>query len=447
MVFPYLSVDDVTRIPDMVRQALRTATTGRPGPVHLQFQGNEGFIDTEEADFPDHDLVAEADYGRVPPYRPRPDPDRVRAAVERIARARRPVIVAGGGVRASAAGGALRAFAEALQVPLATSLNGRDAVPDTHPLSVGVVGTYSRKTANRVVSEADLVVFIGTVTGGMTTHFWRVPAMGTAVVHIDIDAEALGRNYPAEVAVLGDARVTLEEMLRAERPPPAEGRDAWLARTQAIRREWREEMAPLLGSEALPMRPERLCADLSRLMPDDALVVVDTGHAGMWMGGMFDLTSPGQGYIRCMGHLGWAFPAGLGVKCAAPERPVVTFTGDLGFWYHIAEVETAVRWNINTVTIVNNNHSGNQSTMGFFRAYQGQPTEQSRELWVHNEVNFARIADEIGALGIRVETPRELEGAVARALEAGRPAVIDVVTDIEALAPVPWEPTEQPDGR
>ena len=171
-------------------------------------------------------------------------------------------------------------------------------------------------------------------------------------------------------------------------------------------------------------------------MPDDAIVVVDTGHAGMWMGGMYDLKSPSQSYMRSAGHLGWAFPAGLGAKCGAPERPVVTFTGDAGFWYHIGDVETAVRWKINAVTVVNNNGSGNQSKRGFDRVYGGQQTEQARELWTFNKVNFARIAEDMGALGIRVEHPGGIAAALAQALAADRPAVIDVVTDIDALAPL-----------
>src|SRR5262245_65909660 len=115
-------------------------------------------------------------------------------------------------------------------------------------------------------------------------------------------------------------------------------------------------------------------------MPDDAIVVVDTGHAGMWMGGIYDLSMPVQSYMRSAGHLGWAFPAGLGAKCACPDRPVVVFTGDAGFWYHIAEIETAVRWGISTVTVVKNTRGGNQCKRGLERAYGGGLTQQDREL-------------------------------------------------------------------
>jgi acetolactate synthase-1/2/3 large subunit len=427
------TIDDVARFPDMVRQAFRVAVSGTPGPVHLQFRGNEGQIDLEEAEL---EPLVEERFAHVPPFRPEPDRDNVLAAVKLLQAVERPVIVAGGGVRASGAAAELVALAEALQIPVATSLNGKDSIPGNHPLSVGVVGSYSRETANRVVADADLVCFVGTETGGMTTHFWAVPKIGVPAIQIDINPEALGRNYPLQVAINGDAKVTLAQMVAAADRTSAARRKTWPANAQSLRAEWSAKYKSAFESDAEPIRPERICAELSKHMPGDAIVVVDTGHAGMWMGGMYDLTSPRQSYIRSAGHLGWAFPAGIGAKCAAPNRPVVTFTGDAGFWYHIAELETAVRWKINAVTLVNNNGGGNQSKRGFDRAYGGEQTPQGRELWTFNPMNFARVADDMGAIGIRVENPGEIAGALERALKADRPVVIDVVTDIEALAPL-----------
>jgi acetolactate synthase-1/2/3 large subunit len=427
------TVDDVARFPDMVRQAFRSAVTGCPGPVHLQFRGNEGQIDAEEADM---EPLVEPQFARVPPFRPEPDETSVRAALTILQDAARPVIVAGGGVRASGAATELVALAEALQIPVATSLNGKDAIAGNHPLSVGVVGTYSRESANQVVNAADLVAFIGTETGGMTTHFWAVPQIGTPAIQIDIDPEALGRNYPLRAAVNGDAKMILARMLAHADRGSAAKRKNWIGEVQTICRAWRDKYQPALTSEAVPIRPERLCHELTRHVPDDAIIVVDTGHAGMWMGGMFDLTSTRQSYMRSAGHLGWAFPAGLGAKCACPDRPVVTFTGDAGFWYHIAEVETAARWNINAVTVVNNNSGGNQSKRGFDRVYGGKQTDKARELWTFRKTDFARIAQDMGALGIRVEQAPAFPAALAQALAAQRPAVVDVVTDIDALAPV-----------
>jgi acetolactate synthase-1/2/3 large subunit len=427
------TVDEVARFPDMVRQAFRVATSGTPGPVHLQFRGNEGQVDAEEAEM---EPLCEPQFARVPPFRPIADDASVKAALAALQNSVRPVIVAGGGVRASGAAAELVALAEALQIPVATSLNGKDAIVGNHPLSVGVVGTYSRESANRVVNAADLVCFIGTETGGMTTHFWAVPKIGTPAVQIDIDPEALGRNYPLVAGVNGDAKVVLARMLELADRASAEKRKSWNEQAQGICREWAAKYKSALGSDAVPIRPERMCAELTRHVPDNGIVVVDTGHAGMWMGGMYDLTSPRQSYMRSAGHLGWAFPAGLGAKCACPERPVITFTGDAGFWYHIAEVETAARWRINAVTVVNNNAGGNQSKRGFDRVYGGTQTEQAREMWTFSKVNFARIAEDMGALGIRVEKPGELGPAIAQALKAERPVVIDVVTDIDALAPL-----------
>jgi acetolactate synthase I/II/III large subunit len=426
------TVDDVTRFPDMIRQAFRSATTGCPGPVHLQFQGNEGQIDAESGPM---EPVVETRFASVPPFRPQPEDADVAQALALLRAAARPVLVAGGGARMSGAGAEVIRLAETLQIPLATSLNGKQLVPASHPLSVGVVGTYSRESANKVVAEADLVCFVGSETGGMVTNFWTLPKPGTPVVQIDIDAANIGRNYPLAAAVNGDAKVTLQRMLDLNGDEPVPGHRQWVERASRIGADWRAAHAPLIESEDAPIRPERLASDLSRLVPDNAAVVVDTGHSGVWMGGYFDMSAPEQSYIRSCGHLGWAFPAALGVKCGAPDRPVVAFTGDSGLWYHIAEIETAVRWGINTITVVNNNSGGSQTRNGYDQVYQDQGLQRSSELWAFTEVDFARIAEDLGAVGIRVGKPAELEPAMAQALAADRPVIVDVRTDPQILAP------------
>src|SRR5262249_5064362 len=319
-------------------------------------------------------------------------------------------------------------------IGVGSGVKGKEAIAGNEPVAGGVGGTYSRESANRVVSGADLVCFIGTETGGMSTHFLAVPKIGTPAIQIDIDPEAIGRNYPLLPGVNGDAKVILARMLEAAHRARVGERKTQVEAAQKVCKEWSAKYQSALTSDAAPIRPERICAELTRHVPDNGIVVVDTGHAGMWMGGMYDLTSPKQNYMRSAGHLGWAFPAGLGAKCACPDRPVVTFTGDAGLWYHIAEIETAARWGINAVTVVNNNSSGNQSTRGFDRVYGGTQTEQAREMWTFSKVNFARIAEDMGAVGIRVEKPADIGPAIERALTANRPAVIDVVTDIDALA-------------
>jgi len=426
------TIDDIARAPDMLRQAFRVATTGAPGPVHLQFRGNEGQIDLEEAGM---DPLVEPQFAKVPPFRPQPEAQHVAAALAVLQNAERPIFVVGGGARASGAQAELVSLAEALQIPVATSLNGKDLIAGTHPLSVGVVGSYSRESANRAVNRADLVCFVGTETGGMTTHFWAVPKIGTPAIQIDIEPESIGRNYPLQASVLGDVKSVLTAMLAKADRASAGKRKAWIEEIGALRKEWYAKYDPMLRSEQVPIHPARICHELSRHVPDDAIVVVDTGHAGMWMGGMYDLRKPSQSYMRSAGHLGWAFPAGIGAKAACPDRPVVVFTGDAGLWYHIGELETQVRWNIPSITLVNNNGGGNQSKRGFDRVYGGETNNRSRELWTYKPMDFAKIAEDIGALGIRVEKPNEIASALAKAIESKRPAVIDVATDIEALAP------------
>ena len=427
------TIDDVNRFSDMMEQAFRVATSGSPGPVHLQFRGNEAQIDLEEIE---EEVTVNEINIQIPPHRPICDDSVLKKALEAIQTASKPIIVAGGGARHSGCSKELLTFAEKLSIPIATSLNGKDLLNSNHPLSCGVVGTYSRESANLSVKEADLVIFIGSETGSMTTHFWAVPTTKVRVIQIDIEPENLGRNYNLEVAIHGDAKVILQRMTTLADSKNFPERTEWLLLISKLRRDWYNKYQPLMDSDAKPIRPERLCREISNAAPKNAVFVVDTGHAGMWMGGMFDLTHSEQTYIRSAGHLGWAFPASLGAKCALPNKPVICFTGDAGFWYHIAEIEVAVRWNINTIVIVNNNSGGNQSKRGFDRAYGGEQTEEGRQLWTFNNINFAAIAENIGAVGIRVENAKEIKPAIKKAIELNKPVIIDVVTDINALAPL-----------
>ena len=289
------------------------------------------------------------------------------------------------------------------------------------------------------MAEADLVIFVGTRAGGMTTHFWTIPAKGTSTIQIDIDPLVNGRNYPTDVSIVGDARVTLEKMNELNMPVPKE-RVEWLKQVKEICTSYKIDFKDVYKSDAYPIRPERIVNELSNGMPKNAIVVADTGHSGMWMGGMFEKRHEDQSYIRSAGHLGWAFPAALGAKCGAPHRPVVCFMGDLGFWYHMAEVETAVRAGINTITIINNNNSGNMAKDSISAIYDDQPTKESQDIWVQNKINFAKIAENMGAVGIRVEKANEIAPAFQKALQLDKPVVIDIATDIEIVAPKAWEP-------
>jgi acetolactate synthase-1/2/3 large subunit len=430
-------VERVEQLPYLLRQAFREATSGTPMPVHLDLQGmTANVIMQTEGDL---ELVVEESFTRRPAFRPEASPDTVLRAAQRLSGAQRPVIVAGGGVTSSQAEQEVVELAEMLSIPVATSLNAKGAITDNHPLSVGVVGSYSRWCANRVVAEADLVIFIGSHTGSQVTNEWRIPAEGTPVIQIDIDPSELGRSYPNEVSLHGDAKATLRKLIEALEP--IGGRNDWVSRAQELVKDWREEVAPRSNSEAVPIIPERLCNELTKFLPADSLLVSDTGHAGIWTGSMVDLNHQGQGYIRCAGSLGWGLPGAIGVKCAAPDRPVVCFTGDGGLWYHIGELETAVRYNIPVVTVVNNNRGLLQNKRGDDRGYANVDGADSSELWQFNDVDLAKVAESMGALGIRVDRPGDIQSALEQALASGRPAVVDVVTDPkDSESPVPWAP-------
>ena len=412
------SVDNVHRFPDLLRQAFRVATTGTPGPVHLELRGNAGQMLDGEGDF---DVVVEERFTHYPAFRPVAEPAAIKEAIAELMKASRPIIVAGGGAASSGAGPEIIKLAETLSIPIATSLHAKSIVPDEHPLNVGVPGSYSRWCANKAIEAADLVFFIGSHTGGQVTNGWQIPKLGTPTIQLDINPEELGRNYPNKVALHGDAKATLQRMNEmAERQAP---RETWLAQVNEFVEAFWAESDPLRKSDAVPIRPERICNELENWLPADATLVVDTFHAAMWTAQMICMKG-GQNYLRCGGSLGWGLPGALGTKAALPNKPVIGFVGDAGFYYHIGELETAARYKLNAVIVVNTNYSGGvMEKVAYDRG-----------------VNFSKVAESLGCFGIRVEKPGDIRGALEKALASGRPAVVDVVTDSAIQAKRGWVP-------
>jgi acetolactate synthase-1/2/3 large subunit len=433
-----MQLQELGRLPDLLRQTFREATSGAPGPAHLEMQGLgaailEGDLDLDDAALA---VMAEPRFAQIPPFRPAPDDESIAAALAAIGAAQRPVILAGGGVRLSGAQDSLRRFAEKYQLPVATSLNGKGVIDERSPLAVGVLGASSRKSANQTVERADLVVFIGTRAGSQVTDGWRLPTAGTTVVQIDIDPAQLGRNYPCAVALQGDAARTLDLLLAASGQGAAD--PAWVDEATGYVAAWRGEDDALLTSAETPPRPERLCREVTEFLPDDGILVVDTGHAGMWAASMIDMR-PGQTFIRAAGSLGWSFPASIGAKAAAGERTVVCFTGDGGFYYHLSEIETAVRHGLAPIIVVNNNVSLSQDMRIFQRSWGGaeQISAGGDRMWKFNDVNLADTARSLGAFSVRVEDPAELPGALKAAQAADRIAVVEVITDELVLPAIP----------
>lgn len=417
----------------LLRQAFRDATTGQPGPVHLDIAGHTGDI-IGSAKFDYDKLNSNNEFSEFPALRSPGHPDLVMKIAKLIEAAKRPVVVADIGVTVSNAEAVLLAFAERFSIPVVASLDAKSALVESHPLNAGIVGTYSRDCANKVVMAADLVIFAGSNVSDQVSNNWTLPSEGTQIVQIYCDPAELGRNYQNTVGIPGDVRLILEQLTAALGPIY---RVNWLAQVTEYVSEWKKSVEPFRSSDAVPIRPERLCKELSEFIAPNSIVVSDTGYSSQWSGTLLFLEHTTQRYYRAAGSLGWGFPASLGAKCARPDLPVVCFTGDGGFMYHMLELETALRWKINTITVVNNNSCLAQGARSIDQAYSGRNGNSSE---IHNylPMNFAAIANEMGCLGLRVDDPSQFPEAFARALRADVPVVLDVVTDPDALAPLPW---------
>ena len=428
-------VDTTSELPRLLRHAWRAALADTPRPTHLDFCGLQG--DVIELGQTAEPPVIDPEARRMPAHRPVADMADIERAAAALTGARRIAIVAGDGAAASQAGAEVLALAEALEAPVATTLGARGLIPTRHRLSAGVAGSYSAPPANRIVYGADLVLFIGCDTGDQVTLNWTVPPPNTKVVQIDADPLEIGRSYPNTTGLVGDPRATLARLNQAVGKP---ARDTGFAEEAArIVADWRATMTPLIESDTVPIRVERLCAEITRALPSDAILVVDTGYSGIWTGTMIELNGAGQTYLRAAGSLGWSFPASLGAKCAAPERKVMCFTGDGGFYYHLAELESARRAGIAVAVVVNNNSGFGQNLTGVRRIAGNRPG-RGEELIRFGPTDFTAVARSFGVRGIRVEQPGEIAPALADALGANEPVVVDVVTDLEPRAPEAWAP-------
>jgi acetolactate synthase-1/2/3 large subunit len=428
-------VDSTAELPRLLRHAWRAALADTPRPTHLDFCGLQG--DVIELGQTAEPPVIDPEMRRIPAHRPVADTHDIERAAAALREARRIVIIAGEGAAASQAGPELLALAEALAAPIATSLGARGIIPTRHALHIGVPGSYSAPPTNRIVHSADLVLYVGCDTGDQVTLNWMIPPLTTKIVQIDADPLEIGRSYPDTIGVVGDAKATLARLVEAVGRP---ARDRGFAE-EAVRivADWRSTMAPLAGDDKTPIRVERLCAEVTKALPADGILVADTGYSGIWTGTMVDFNGAGQSYLRAAGSLGWSFPAALGAQCAAPNRKVLCFTGDGGFYYHLPELESARRCGI-PVTVVVNNNSGFGQNLSGVRRIAGNRPGRGEALVRFGPTDFAAVAQSFGVRGIRVEQPAAIASALSEALADSGPVVVDVVTDLEPRAPEPWVP-------
>ncbi len=428
-------VESTADLPRLLRQAWRAALADPARPTHLDLNGVQG--DVIELGETHESTTIETEARGMPVHRPVADARDLERAAAILTGAGRIAIVAGDGAAVSNAGPEVLALAEALAAPVATTLGARGLIPTTHRLAVGVAGSYSAPPANYIVHRADLVLFIGCDTGDQVTLNWQIPPINTPIVQIEADPLEIGRSYPHTTGVLGDPKATVARLLDLIGQP---GRDRSFAEEAAgVVAEWRATMAPLVDKQTAPISVERLCAEVTRALPDDGVLVADTGYSGIWTGTMVDLNGAGQTYLRAAGSLGWAFPASLGAKCAAGDRTVICFTGDGGFYYHLAELESARRCHIPVVIIVNNNSGFGQNLTGVNRI-AGDRTDRGEELIRFGPTDFTDVGRSFGVRSIRVEQPGEIAPALQQAIAANEPVVVDVVTALEPRAPEPWAP-------
>jgi acetolactate synthase I/II/III large subunit len=421
-------VPDDSRFPDLLRQAFRTATSPACRPVHLEIAGATGATgDTPAVG----DGRAEPRYGLAPSDRPQADPAAVAQALSVLAAARRPVVLAGNGVARSSAAAAVRAFAEKAQVPVVMSLNGMATIPYHHSLYGGVVGQYGADGANRVLLEADVVLVLGSSLGSMTTRNWTLIPPDATIIQVDARGEEIGRNFPVGAPLVADVRAAVTQLTAGVSGTAPQ---AWLDRVAQLNSEWRSEIAEAESSAAVQIRPERLFAQVAAEMAEGGIIVGDTGHVGAWSARHVQLRD-GQSMVRAAGSLGWSLPASIGAKCALPGREVICLTGDAGFYYHIAELETARRYGVNVIVVVNNNRSMNQEA----RLWDADNADQERN-WRFTDASFTDVARGFGCHAERVDDPADFAGALEKARASGLPAVVDVRTDPLVVAPPSYGP-------
>jgi acetolactate synthase-1/2/3 large subunit len=254
---------------------------------------------------------------------------------------------------------------------------------------------------------------------------------------MDLDPVELGRNYTGVIGIQADVRLALEAVAAAVQPVK---REAWLAQSQEHVDAWRKETEPARASEKVPMWPQRVCKEVTECLPQDAILIADTGYAALWTGTLVYLNHPTQNYYRAAGSLGWSFPAALGAKCGAPNRPVIAFTGDGGFYYHLPELETARRRGIKTVTVVNNNRCLAQGVRNLTAAYGSHDKTNMGECYEYRNTDFAKVAQAFDCFGVTVEKPQDFRKAFDAAMASELPAVIDVKTEPGLQAPLVWAP-------
>jgi acetolactate synthase I/II/III large subunit len=427
---------------DVIRRAIRVATSGRPGAVSIILPE-----DILEADAPDDGVYGLPDLLACPSARMRPDPDAITRAADLISNAERPVIVAGGGVRSSGAWEELTRLAESMNIPVATSVNGKGSISEESPVSIGIVGgNGARPYANEALRSADLMVLIGTRTNSVTTLNWTLPPLGQiGVIQIDVDPGQVGQNYRADASVVGDAKLALQDLADAVdvRTTLVSNRKAWLAELANQKQDYFDLAESRAAITSQPIKPQRVFSVLRKALDPETVIVADPGTPTPFTGAEYPLKYAGRYTVipRAHGGLGFAIPGVVGAHYAANGGRVVGLTGDGSFGFSVGELETISRLDLPIPIIHFNN-----SEFGWIKELQHLFHGERYFSVDFNRVDYAAIARGFGLEAVQVTDPEDVEHAIRTALDSGKPYFVDVVSESPLTETPPvasWQAAER----
>jgi acetolactate synthase-1/2/3 large subunit len=428
-------IDRPERVDDYVDMAFTVAASGRPGPVVLLAPAD--VLNLPAGGGPRRD----ASLGSFPLDRSVADPERVAEAAELLSRAKSPLVVAGGGVHLSGATTALAKLQEICALPVGTTVMGKGGVDETHPLSLGVIGYFmgpgSRtQEMRRLVEDADVILFVGARTNQNGTDSWSLFPSRARYIHIDVDSTEIGRNYEA-LRLVGDARLTLEalaaKMQETGLSHRAKSRPAVAQAIADAVGNWRNTVRRISTEEQRPIRPERLMADIDRMMTPETIVVADASYSSIWIANYLTCRAAGQRFLtpRGLAGLGWGLPLAIGAQFAEPSKQVICVSGDGGFAHCWAELETVVRHKLPILTVVLNNQ-----ILGYQKHGETVSFDAYTDAVDFAPVDHAAIARACGCDALRIEDPAEFAPKVEQALRARKPFLFDVIIDPDAHPPI-----------
>jgi acetolactate synthase-1/2/3 large subunit len=399
---------------------IKHALAGQPGPVAILYS-HDSLAGTVA---PDSQPTLYPTRHYLPGLPPPADQRAVEAAAKAILTAQKPVVVAGNGVRIAQAYDQLRRLVEAAGLPVATTAAGKGCFAETHPLALGVFGTFGTEAGNACVAEADFVLVVGSKLSPSDTA-WENRALLDPVrqtfVQIDVEPRNASWNYPAEHVMIGDAAVVLGQLIEAIGSAGTGRRQQAEQRVAAHREQHGYFNDPAYFADDVPILPQRVIGELARNLPEDAIVTCDAGENRIMMTHFYQ-TKSAEGFLQAAGSgpMGFAIPAALGAKLVHPDRPVVAVCGDGGFAMTMNGLMTAVEQDIPIITVVFNNNA-----LGWVLHGSGPFAAEFND-WDH-----AAIARSLGCRGVRIEDPAGLKPALHDALAARQPTVIDVRTSLE----------------